>query len=228
MKAHDGTQNWLMEHWDEPADVVGGDFVLVHRDSNLVRVVVADATGHGAEAVALASEARAIIARDLVRPVELETIRAWSREIHSWNRCGFVCCTYIEVDVRNRRASIANAGNPPLLVARGGAQKIEAHRSTGMPLGLVEPDLWLTPTMVGFALAPEDTMVCFTDGLIDRLDQHRRRFGLGRVISSIRTGVRASPLDALGDRVARFADSRAEQDDLTVLAIRLGDQQPPE
>src|SRR5262249_9673166 len=126
----------------------------------------------------------------------------------------------VELDFRTRCATIFNAGNPPLIIRRGRRMDIETHPATGMPLGIVDSSSWAAPAFVQVALDLEDTVVCFTDGLPDQLDAGDGQFGLERIVETIRQSGGESPARRLGRRVASFADGAADQDDVTVLALR--------
>ena len=83
-----------------------------------------------------------------------------------------------------------------------------------------------------------DVLVLFTDGLVEAMDFHGRRFGSERLIHAVRSAMQEPDADAetIEHRIfwelRQFAGLRERSDDLTVLiaqvrdATRLSDRRP--
>lgn len=210
---------WTLEQLHQPADEAqSGDFVASCQIGSSLRVFVGDATGHGKAAAEIAADARALIERDRDLPVTVERLAEWNAELEPRHNGKFVCLTYIEIDFASRRARIANAGNPEVLVIRGGGA-VEQHRATGMPLGVVEPALWQAPTFVEFDLAADDAIVCVTDGVTEQPDAERRRFGIERVLTALAQTTVGRALALIDECLTLFAGSASRADDVTMLCI---------
>lgn len=210
---------WRFEEWAAPAGGASGDFVICRRAGSKLQVFVGDATGHGERAAAVAAAARRLIERDTDEPVSPQLLRAWNRELDALYANRFVCLTYVEIDAAAREVTVANAGNPPVMIVRGRGGRVDELPATGMPVGLVEDDFWRAPTFLRTRLDPADSIVCFTDGLPDLVGPREQRFGLERVLSSIAHAADESLIRSLSESAELFADRSAEQDDLTILCI---------
>lgn len=214
-----GTSDWTLEEWQRPAGKSGGDFVVCRRDERSLKVFICDVSGHGDAVAAVADTARRMIEQDADQPMTEALLRKWNTSLEAALNGNFVCMTYMEIEFASRRMTVANAGNPALLIRRAANRQVEAYQSTGMPLGMVDAETWIAPVFEQVTLAQEDTIVCFTDGLPDHVGQRKQRFGMDRILSAITHATESSPLRVLGAWLSSFADQTAEQDDMTILSI---------
>jgi sigma-B regulation protein RsbU (phosphoserine phosphatase) len=205
--------------WDQPAGDVGGDFILRARASDTLRVFLGDACGHGGDAAPLARATCRMIAADLGRPLDERLLRRWHRKTLRRFPDRFVCLTAIELDPLTGQGMLLNAGNPEVLIRRDDGA-IEALSSTGMPLGLVEDAAWHPGPFRTIRLRPRDMLLCFSDGLIERVGLDRGCFGLERVQRAFALDRSASPIRTLRRWLARFASITTDQDDLSILCLR--------
>jgi serine phosphatase RsbU (regulator of sigma subunit) len=216
-----GGNLWDLQSWSRPADAVGGDFIEAHWRGSVLRIWVADVTGHGFLAARLAGRVRRVLRRYFAAPVSPDMLRQASAEVYRvLEGERFLSVTVLECDTRTNRVTILNAGNPPVVVYRQRGSTLETAPSSGMPLGLVSDAEWQAPRPVQFRLAPGDQLLCFTDGLTDEPGR-RGRFGLRRVIRAFRRH-RRNVIDELAGRLAAFSDQPRpglEQDDVTVLCL---------
>jgi sigma-B regulation protein RsbU (phosphoserine phosphatase) len=209
-----------MAHWQRPAGDVGGDFVVFQRDAHFLRLFVGDVTGHGEEAARAAEQIRPMIERELEGGVDEARLRRWSKRVYDTLEDRFVAMTCLEIDLFEREAVVAVAGNPAVLIRRADDGSVHQIQADGMPLGLVDEDEWFAPSLRRVSLNDGDEIICFTDGLTDTLGrQDGRRFGLDRVLSVLAAGHRRSPIQTLRASHAAYADPAAEQDDVTVFWI---------
>ena len=63
-------------------------------------------------------------------------------------------------------------GHPPLLLRRGSTGQVEWHESEGMPLGMFPQPPWRGNKVV---MAPDDLLLCLTDGLWECHTRHHDR-----------------------------------------------------
>lgn len=222
----DAGASWRVAGWSQPAEIVGGDFIEVHREGDMVRIWIGDVTGHGR----LAAFASTVI-RTRLRPFFTvaptpHALRAASAQIFgSFDGDRFLSATIIELDQRRGLATVINAGNPSVVVYRADRQAVETVASSGMPLGLMSPAEWAAPEPCVVKLGPGDQILCFTDGLVD--DRGRRgRFGMRRVIRVLQRNPDEA-VSELASRFAAFSNPQAESDDVTVVSIQRGNDNPP-
>lgn len=222
---------WMLECWDRHTAEVSGDFVVTRSYPDALRIFLGDVTGHGEKAAAAARDAQAIIERGADGPISADTLQSWGEQFDALHPDRFVCLTYVEINFLSGKVTIANAGNPPLIVRRrrdpgqgeyGRSERhagLDEYPSTGMPLGMVESENWIAPDFEQADLSADDQIVCFTDGLPDQEGPTQQRVGLDRVLSTIAAAGCESTLRSLNALVDAFADRNADQDDVTVVSI---------
>jgi PAS domain S-box-containing protein len=202
---------------------VGGDFYDCF-DISPERwlVAVGDVAGKGTAAAVLTGLARhtlrAIALRD-ERPEEMlrflnEALRRQSVEAAF---CTVGCATLERREGGGFDAVLASGGHPyPLLVRDGAVREVIVR---GTLLG-VEADPELVPARL--ELAPADTLVLYTDGVIDARDAAEERFGEDRLRSVLQAAAGESAeavATALDEALAAFEAGR--RDDRAIVVLRV-------
>ncbi|EYT79471.1 phosphatase, partial [Streptomyces sp. Tu 6176] len=195
--------------------LVGGDWcetVRLHFGRTLL--VIGDVMGHGLDAAvdmnAYRSMLRYVAAADLPPHRILRQVDATMAEERGRRPA---TCLLALLDPARGTATYAGAGHPPPVVFHGdgtaGPVPVPVGPPLGTGLGAYEP--------VGRPLLPDDTLVLFTDGLVERrgedIDVSLARLAALRV----RPGQDVSRL--LDEILAGLAADRAD-DDVAVLAAR--------
>lgn len=116
-----------------------------------------------------------------------------------------------------------NAGHSPPLLIRAGAGRVEEIPATTPALGLFSG---LTAGSCRLEVGKGDTLVCYTDGVIDRPDAEGEMYGPDRLKEVVQ---RAAVADASAADVvaavqadsAAYAHGRPLRDDFTLLVARL-------
>lgn len=201
-------------------EALGGDFYDVHGDDDAWTAVVGDVCGKGVDAAVLTGRVRqsvrtaALVDRSPARILDLV-----NRVLVADREETFVTA----VCVRGRRTAeglhldLAAAGHPaPWVVRRDGS--VEQVPVTGVVLGLLEDGDYRD---VGIDLAPGETLVLYTDGVLEAPGRHDR-FGEPRLrdvlaaagpasASAVVEGVAMALSAHLGDR---------PHDDIAILALQ--------
>ncbi|UWE07413.1 PP2C family protein-serine/threonine phosphatase [Actinacidiphila bryophytorum] len=196
--------------------LVGGDWyetVRLHFGRTLL--VMGDVMGHGLDAAvdmnAYRSTLRYVASTDLPPHRVLRQLDAAVAE-DSTRRPA--TCLLARVDPARGNAAIATAGHlPPVLFSADGAGRL-LDLPVGPPLGTGVGGYALTEQR----LVPGDTLVLFTDGLVERRDEDID-VSLAR-LAALRVPPGAAPQDLLDLILTHVAASRAE-DDVAILAARL-------
>lgn len=149
-------------------NVVGGDFYDVFRPrEDEWAVVVGDVCGKGVEAAAVTALVRYTVRAVAMQGAAPEDVLMSTNDAMVMEKSDEKFCTAALVRLLptddGYRISVANAGNPLPLVIRDG-RRIEALGEAGIPLGLFATAE--VPTSESM-LYPGDTLVLFTDGVID-------------------------------------------------------------
>jgi len=195
---------------------VGGDwydaFIL---PSGLVGLVVGDVAGHGlAAASAMAHLRHALRAYAELGMPPAEVLERVDSLLATTHEDVFATAVFAILDPSRRCLLWANAGHPPLLRVVVGGPATFLDGDPGPPLG---------SGLGGYGdrkvlLALGDTLVAFTDGLVERRDEDLGT-GLQRVAAS--AGSADSDVHALCDRLVSDLVGTVQEDDLCVLAVRL-------
>ena len=205
---------------------VGGDFYDCF-DISPERwlVVVGDVAGKGTAAAVLTGLARhtlrAIALRD-ERPEDMlrflnEALRRQSAESAF---CTVGLATLERRDDGGFDACLAAGGHPFPLLVRAGTAAVEEVVVRGTLLG-VEAEPLLEP--VSLALAAGDTLVLYTDGIVDARDAAGERFGEERLLAAVpaAAGGTAEELAAAVDGAVAAFESDVQRDDRAILVLRV-------
>ena len=205
------------------AQEVGGDyydfFSTAHRRMGFA---VADVTGKGLGAALLMANLQGILRSQLrLGGMDIAHLPALANQLclESWPEATYATLFLAEYDDEASRLRYVNCGHPPPLLvhAEGSLDQLE---STAGVLGLFEE--WECAT-VEMQLSPGDTLLAFSDGLMETLDAGGTEFGRARVADLLRAGGRLPVsllLESIVDEVKSF--SQEQGDDMTMVAIRCG------
>ena len=208
----------------QTAQLLGGDYYDFFQISdNVVDVVIADVSGHGAAASLLMPSlavALRLRARDLSGPAAiLKDLDQVLQQVT--NSATFVTMFYARFDQANRTLEYANGGhNPPLLLRSKSGQSVELE--AGGPIMGILKDAQFSNTMV--ALDPGDILTLFTDGVTEQENEAGDEFSISRlvdVVSSRQTEPAAALVADITAAVSTFAGTKAQADDLTVVVVKI-------
>lgn len=205
----------------QPVRFVGGDYYNVLRISKTQTVLcIADVAGKGMPAALLMSSLQAALKPLLWQSLSpREVCRRLNRILCDIAPVGkFVSLFYAVLDSQDHRLTYCNCGHsPPILIgAAGSASELNA---AGAVLGQF-PD-WIYEQS-DLQLKPEDTLLLFTDGLIDACDATEEAFGEARLIDIARQNSNASA-EGLKTLLLESAAGHCGgqfQDDATVVVVR--------
>jgi|CXWL01.1.fsa_nt_gi sigma-B regulation protein RsbU (phosphoserine phosphatase) len=188
-------------------------------------IFIADASGHGPSAAVIAAMVNALLhayprhqqrsPSDLLAFLNQHLV---ARDLGS----SFVTALFAIYDPRTMKVTYANAGqNPPLLKHEGPDGKIEVlDRIGGFPLGILEPfDL---PEGV-IELRPGQTLLLYTDGVVEERCENDTLFGLDRLADVLRscTGRPECLVRELNHNLDCHQGPTPPEDDQTIVAIQV-------
>jgi GAF domain-containing protein len=205
---------------------VGGDFydLFPIEGGRGWAAVLGDVCGKGTEAAALTALARHTLRAESQEIGPAEVLGRLNRAIlREGTDSRFLTATYAwlrrengQVDVR-----LARGGHPPALVVRADGS-VETLCPAGPLLGIMA-DIRFAES--DFALRRGDTLVLFSDGLIEARAPDGELFGMDRVTAIAARAAAGSAEDlaeALESAIARFGAVEAS-DDRAILVIRVTD-----
>lgn len=206
-----------------PARETGGDFYDVLELGTRVGVIVGDVSGKSLPAAMLMAVARST-ARSEVRDHEIPAIVL--REI---NRSlvddvppnSFVALSYALVDRVRQRLVLASAGHltPLLRHADGRTRFLEGPPA--LPLGLFSH---ATFGQFEVDLQPGDTLLFYTDGIVEAQDRCRNLFGFDRLEHLMQRWGHlpaAQVAERILAEVQSFSEGMSPHDDMTLVVVRI-------
>ncbi|MFI2711881.1 SpoIIE family protein phosphatase [Micromonospora sp. NPDC018662] len=199
---------------------VGGDWydAFVQPDGELI-AAIGDVAGHDIEAAATMGQLRNLVRGNAYGrddPVE-ELVANLDRAIGGLRVPTVATAVLARVRPADGglRVCWCNAGHPPPLLIRADGT-VSVAEGRGPLLGLTRPPRRTGRTLT---LAPGDTLLLHTDGLIERRDQPIDE-GQAELLEQLAADGPAVPLAVLCDRLLAAAHRR--EDDVAVLALRAG------
>lgn len=214
----DTVPGWQVAAHYEPGGhaEVGGDFYdAVALPDGRLAVFIGDVMGHGVSAAAamaqLRASVRAFISVDSAPAALMQHLEQMFQML-SISR--LVTLVYAVIDPSMEQLQLVNAGHYPPLVVRHDGEVEFAPTEPRRPLG-TDPDTCVPTT---FAFGGSDTLLLFTDGLVERRNEHIDD-GLDRLL--VHAGVLNDPDLATGLKVlvSRIHGDDGD-DDVTALALR--------
>jgi len=215
-----------------PANTVAGDYydVLRRPDRNgngndRWLIVVADVAGKSMPAALLMATFQASLHTLLTATETLpELVAGLNRYAcaHSQGGRRFTTALLAEYQPAFRQLTYINAGHNPAIVKRSNGA-IEHLASSGLPFGIPIPDdAGFTYEEKPLNLSPGDTVVIFTDGLVEAVNAAGLEYGEERLIAALSFPIKetaALMLERLFADVARFVGETHQQDDITCLVF---------
>ena len=211
---------WQFAPYYRPAREVGGDFYdFLPFEDGRIGIVIGDVTDKGIPAALVMTATRTMlraVAQEQVSPGEAlarvnELLYA---EIPSRM---FVTCFYAILDPGNGQLHYANAGQE--LPYRRHDGKVAELRATGMPLGMMPGTLYEEQEAT---LAPGESVLFYSDGMVEAHNVQRDMFGLPRLMALIGAHPGGTTLiDFLLGELATFTgDDWEQEDDVTMVVVQ--------
>lgn len=212
-----------------PMEGVGGDFYdFIEIDEHRLGIVIGDVAGHGmgaAMVMSMTKQALKLFSRIHGKTTEA-LIRA-NAEIHGALKGElFVSIFFAILDRRTHVLSYARAGhNPPFLHNPSRDPATRTLDGKGMVVGSTGSKRFGDVLEeVSIPLEPGDLILLYTDGLVEAMNEESEEFGEDRLVLSLEANVDCEA-QLIVDRLARNVTgfSRAQDDDRTMLVLRVGD-----
>ena len=211
-----------------PANTVAGDYYDVFprpgktNEDNRVVFAVADVAGKSIPAAMLMATFQASLKTLSTAQVALPELVANMNKYACSNSQGglrFTTAFFSEYDAARRIFTYINAGhNNPIL--RRSTGLIERLDVGGLPLGILAEAKYESASV---ALAPDDWLIVFTDGLVEAENARQEEYGETRLLSVIAAGAIGTPAEMLKRMMAEvdlFVGSTPQHDDVTCLLVK--------
>jgi serine phosphatase RsbU (regulator of sigma subunit) len=212
--------------WFRPAEHATGDFYdFVRLGDGRQAVVVGDVTGHGIGPALITATAQASLRsylKVLTDPAKVVTML--NADLAERMDDGMFLTLFLGVFSEDGQLEYVNAGHTPPLLWRHAEQVIVDLPATGPALGLIDGMEY--EVSAPMALHPSDTLLAFTDGLVearhhDRPDRFFGESGVRAILAELGWGD-PSAEDLAEQVVAGVLDFSGgeREDDMTLVALR--------
>ena len=206
----------------EPARNVGGDFYdFIRLDEGKVGLAIADVSGKGVPAALFMMSSRTLLKGAAIGN---EQPGSTLKEVNDLlcednDAMMFVTLFYAVYDPDSGTLSYANGGhNSPIVVHSDGSYTI-LPMTGGIALGVM-PDFEFDQDSI--TLLPGDTLVLYTDGVTEAMNEEGEEYSMDRLCEVLVTGssIQAEDIsDTIFDSIREFAGEAPQSDDITCLTL---------
>lgn len=205
-----------------PAHHIGGDFYdyFLLDEEHLV-LVVGDVSGKGIPAALLMAVSRSFIKATALTGISpAECVRLVNRMLSRDNpNHMFVTLFYAEVNLRSGEVRYCNAGHNLPFVLKASGELLTVPGLGGLVLG-VEPAV--DYETAALQLEAGDTLFLYTDGVTEAMNPDHELYGEERLKQQLTEAgpELAGTFEAIKRDLRAFAETHAQHDDITMLALR--------
>ncbi|HEX3662421.1 MAG TPA: SpoIIE family protein phosphatase [Acidobacteriaceae bacterium] len=205
-----------------PARTIGGDlYDFLPYDVNRSAIALGDVSGKAAPAALYAALVSGIMRSAASQhPSPSEMLRMLNDALQERKLDSqYVTMLYGLWNDENLTLQIANGGSVQPLFCHG--DEIETIRAEGFPLGMFPNATW---EQFSIATQPGDSVVFFSDGIVDAQNAAGEMFGNDRLLACVRKYRQKSAsklAESVLTEVGRFQGKRDRFDDETVLVLRV-------
>ena len=206
-----------------PARNVGGDFFdVINLENGRMGLAVADVSDKGVPAALFMMSSRTLLKGAAIGMGSPGAVLSEVNDLLNEDNetAMFVTLLYTVYDPNTGEMAYANGGHPTPLVVHGDGSTTELPLTGGIALGVM-PNLEYKQD--SYTLAPNDTLVLYTDGVSEAMNSEGEEFGVDRLrqIFADRppTSARVAN-EAILQAVSDFAGDTPQSDDVTCLVLR--------
>ena len=209
------------------AKEVGGDFYdFVEIDNNRMLIVIGDACGKGIPACLLMAITTSFIRANAQRFATLNELMIELNDnlFRDTSEEKFVTVACCLIDYSQNIVEYARAGHTELLV-KSREHKTRTVFPEGAALGLMPSNLAGGFDTLSFIFQPGMTLLLFTDGITESVNEADKEFGIERLVEVFNNACTEElPSHEIIERILRnvddFTESKQQADDQTLLVIK--------
>ena len=208
----------------DPAYQVGGDFYdFISLPDDRIGIVVADVSGKGvAAALYMARLTRDLRYLALAESDPARVLKWMNRAVLENGQDDlFVTLLYVVLDTQRRHLTLSNAGHMPLIIRRRApSHVVQLDGASGLPLGIMADSEYTTEE---FQMVAGDSVLLFTDGLVEAMSPSKVMFGMDRLTEAL--GRERSQADEMLARIVHACQGHVldapQFDDTTLVCFGL-------
>jgi serine phosphatase RsbU (regulator of sigma subunit)/anti-sigma regulatory factor (Ser/Thr protein kinase) len=223
-----------------PSQQIDGDFYdFFTHENQCLDVIVADVMGKGIPAALLGAATKSHFIEalshlmalskhsKLPEPKEIVTLAHAEMVQQLITLENFVTLCYARVDLNTRTLDFVDCGHTGIIHVHGTTGQCELVRGDNLPLGIREGEIY---DQIAVPVAPADVLLFYSDGITEARNSTRELFGVERLAECVRLNRALEPdalVEVIRNAVFTFAASERLADDLTCVAIKVGERQLP-
>ncbi|MGB7001764.1 MAG: SpoIIE family protein phosphatase [Halobacteriota archaeon] len=206
-----------------PAKEVGGDFYdFIPISEGKIGLTIADVSGKGVPAALFMALSRTIVRAKATRSSGVsEVIRDANSLITADAKSGmFVTLFYAVLDLSERTLTYVRAGHNPPVIFKAKTRTLMRLDAKGIALGAIA-DIELEERKI--ILDGGDTVVFYTDGVTEAINEGMEQFGEERLITTIKVNHELSANDMIEKikvEVLAFCGDEPQFDDITLMVLK--------
>lgn len=213
----------------EPALEVGGDyydFIYIDHEKRYLGIAIADVSGKGIPGGLIMAVVRCTmraIAPNNLSPRDV-LIKVNERVYNDTKDNVFVTITYGILDTIEKTFKFVRAGHEPVVVIPASKGAVKLSSPPGMAVGLVSSDIFSIIQEEEIKLHAGESMVLYTDGVIEAMDNKQGEYGQTRLYNLIQDNRNCSPevmIEKILTDIKIFTDGYPQHDDITLLTLRV-------
>ncbi|MDZ7715149.1 MAG: PP2C family protein-serine/threonine phosphatase [Balneolaceae bacterium] len=212
----------------KPAYETGGDYYdVIKLNDHQVALTIGDVSGKGIPAAFYMTFTKGILhslCRETDSPSEL-LIKANRLFCENAKKGTFISLVYGVLDLRKKTFTFARAGHNPILRMNSKTGKTEELKPVGLGLGLTsEAPFERNIKEVELSLTADDTLVLYTDGIVEALNTANKFYGDKQLIDSLKNHLNKSASEILHHLitdVSNFIGTAKQHDDMTVMVLKI-------
>ncbi|MGI9256762.1 MAG: PP2C family protein-serine/threonine phosphatase [Salinispira sp.] len=211
--------------WNNPSKRVSGDYfdIIPLDDAGKFAVIICDVAGKGIPAALVMVMIRTIthlVAIGMHNTSRvMRVINQGISERISVER--FATMSYFIYNPDNRQIEYSNAAHHPMVIYNNEAGTIEEFDSEGLPIGLESTSSYPS---VKRQFGPGDTLMLYTDGIIEALNQSGVQYEEKRLKKVFKENCHLSApdvADAIKQDVLNFVGNAEQHDDQTLIIMKI-------
>jgi serine phosphatase RsbU (regulator of sigma subunit) len=212
----------LAADWRAANEMAGDFYDFIDRRDGSLGIVVADVSDKGAPAAMFMGMAQSLIRTlSVLHDNPAETLKDVNSRVMALANAGMFVTVFFGIFYPATRTLLyASAGQDPPLCLRSSG-KLEQLTPTGPLIGLFDK---LEITNREITLQAGDTVLFYTDGLTDSLNDNEERYELSKLVACLQDAPQshaADILDHVMQDINTFTGSAAPFDDMTCIVLRV-------
>ncbi len=212
-----------------PANEVGGDyFDFIQLQDGKLGLAIADVSGKGVPAAIYMTLTKGILQSHAESDLSPKTVlsKVNSLMYRTIERSWFVSMFYAVLDPQTRKMRFARAGHNPAFVINQNREKPQLLQTAGIGLGLEMGEIFNRTLAEGeLQLSPGDTLVFYTDGFTEAIDEQGKEYGEERLLDFIQAndngGGAAGILEKTVNEIRLFCGNAEQHDDMTMVVLKV-------